>query len=452
MSNVRVHEVSLTQQPADTGCIIRAKENNVSMQDELNTPDNDSAIEKKEYRAEVRSIAKKAGLSAEWADAQIDADADLMAVKAAAFDKRATRSAPIITVNAAPVADSRAAVEDALYSRMTGSNPANEQSRFYRSMSMKELAANRLEERGISARGLSGDEVFARSVGGGLNTVSDFPALLASAGQRVLLDSYQAAASPVVEVLSRKTTMSDFRTNSRIRLSGLGNLAEVPEGGEITNVSRSENVESYSLSTFARIFSLSRQALINDDLGAFNDFSRAAGVSAANTEADLLVGKLVGNPKMSDGKQAFSASHGNSGTGALTVSGLSDARKALRQMKGADGSLINVQPKYLLVGSELETTAEQLLAQIYATTPDSSNPFSGKLTLLVEPRIADKSWYLFADPAVAPVLERSYLSSASGVQIAQEEGFDVMATRFRVHLDVGAGVIDYRGAVFNAAA
>lgn len=457
MTGIKVIEVSLTQSPADSGCVIR-KEN--PMQNADTHDENDSSIQKMEYRREVRTIAKKAGLSSEWADAQIDSEADLQAVKAAAFDhaeKRSvvtqTRTAPITVINAGiSPQETRTAVEEALYSRMSGKMPGSEQARHYRSMSMREIAAQRLEETGISTRGMSTDELFKRSVIGGVHGVSDFPALLANSGNRLLLDSYQAASSPVVSVLSRQTTAPDFRPNSRLRLSGIGSLAEVPEGGEITNSTRSESVESYALKTYAKIFDLSRQALVNDDLGAFADFSRAGGVAAANTEADLLTSKLLSNPKMADGKQAFSAAHGNSGTSVLNVTGLSDARKALRQMRGDDGLLINVQPKYLLVGSDLETTAEQLLAQIYAATPDASNPFSGTLTLLVEPRLTGNQWFLFADPAVVPVLERAYLSSAAGVQITQEDAFSVLATRFRVHLDVGAGLIDYRGAVMNVAA
>ncbi|WP_051661350.1 Mu-like prophage major head subunit gpT family protein [Bosea sp. 117] len=122
-------------------------------------------------------------------------------------------------------------------------------------------------------------------------------------------------------------------------------------------------------------------------------------------------------------------------------------------MKGLDGkTVITVTPRYLVVGPELETTAEQVLATITATTVDGVNPFAGKLTLLVEPRITDDAWYVFADPASAPVLEYSYLSSAPGPQMASREGWDVLSTEYRVVLDFGAGAVDWRGAVRNPGA
>lgn len=122
-------------------------------------------------------------------------------------------------------------------------------------------------------------------------------------------------------------------------------------------------------------------------------------------------------------------------------------------MKALDGvTPINATPRYLLVGPALETAAEQILASIYAATYQDANPFTGRLTLLVEPRITDESWYVFADPAVLPVLEYSYLSSAQGPQMASREGWDVLGMEFRVVLDFGCGAVDWRGAYLNPGA
>jgi hypothetical protein len=104
------------------------------------------------------------------------------------------------------------------------------------------------------------------------------------------------------------------------------------------------------------------------------------------------------------------------------------------------------------VGPARELLAEQTLAAIYAATVATTNPFSGKLTLMVEPRITDNRFYVFADPAVLPVLEYSYLSSAQGPQMASREGWDVLGMEFRVVLDFGCGAIDWRGAFLNPGA
>jgi hypothetical protein len=102
-----------------------------------------------------------------------------------------------------------------------------------------------------------------------------------------------------------------------------------------------------------------------------------------------------------------------------------------------------------MVGSQLETKLDQLLASIYAATVAGVNPFTAKLEPLVEPLIADKSWYVFSDPANLPVIEYSYLSGAPGPQIASREGWDVLGMEFRVYLDFGCGPVDWRGAYRN---
>lgn len=109
-------------------------------------------------------------------------------------------------------------------------------------------------------------------------------------------------------------------------------------------------------------------------------------------------------------------------------------------------------PRYLLVGPALETTAEKLLSTINATTVDDVNPFGGRLSLLVEPRLTGNAWYVFADPATAPVLEWAYLSSAPGPQLSSRDGWDVLGREFRVVLDFGCGAVDHRGAYRNPGA
>ena len=125
----------------------------------------------------------------------------------------------------------------------------------------------------------------------------------------------------------------------------------------------------------------------------------------------------------------------------------------MRSQKGLDGvTPVNATARYLLVSATKETEAETVLAAIYPATTGNVNPFTGRLELLVEPRLSGNPWYTFADPAAMPVLEYAYLSSAPGPQMTSREGWDVLGMEFRVVLDFGAGVVDHRGAYRNAGA
>ncbi|GLK54345.1 HK97 family phage prohead protease [Methylopila capsulata] len=449
-----VFEVSAVPVPADPNANFRSSH---VEEDDIQTVERSEAEPTvTETRAAIRGIGRAAGLPTTWADEQIDAESTVVEARAAAFEAMQTRSRTTPRIRtAAPEADptiQRRAMADALATRsgVPLDDARAEAARPYLGHSLRDFARASLEARGHSTAGMAPDALFRAA----LHTTSDFPQLLTGAGRRTLLASYTAAASPL-KTLARQGSRVDFRTGSALRLGEIGALHKVSESGELGHVTRSEAVESYALDTYGALFTISRKALINDDLGAFNDWASAAGQAAAQTEAALLWSLLAqsagAGPLMSDAKRLFHADHGNLLTGAaLSVEALSAARLAMRNQTGLDGKTrIAVTPKYLVVGPELETTAEKVLASIYAATTADVNPFSQKLTLLVEPRIMDDSWFVFADPATAPVLEYSYLSSAPGPQMSEREGWEVLSREFRVVLDFGAGALDWRGVVRN---
>lgn len=450
-----ISEVSAVPVPADPGATFRSTAMlNDNEDDVIDAPAEPTVAE---TRAQIRQIARSAGLPAVWADEQIDGDATVTEARAAAFEAMQTRgrNAPRIRTIGAPNDDPamiRTRREDALYSRVSGTAPSDD-ARPFMADTLRDHARASVEATGVSTRGMDPDTLFRAA----MHTTSDFPQLLTGVGRRTLMAAYQVAGSPLKTVLARQTTLPDFRAASKLKLSDIGLLEKVSESGEIKSTTRGEASESYALDTYATKFALSRKALINDDLGAFRDWGATAGRMAAETENNLLftlfrqssgAGPVMGE----DNKRLFHADHGNlagSGT-ALDVTNLSAGRLAMRGVKGLDGKTpINATPKYLLVGPQLETTAEQALAAIYAATVATANPFTGKLELLVESRITDKSWYVFADPAVLPVLEYAYLSSAQGPQMASREGWDVLGQEFRVVLDFGCGATDFRGAYRN---
>ena len=452
-----IFEVSAVPIGADPDASFRSEL--MSEKDELPTVEAPSIEMPEAQRAQIRSLAEVAGLTRGWAEDRIDEGLSLEDARKRVQDELRRRSAATPHIRtAAPQNDGAArfrAMEDALATRsgVVIEDARADSARPYMGFSLRDFARASLEARGVSTAGMDSDALFRAA----LHTTSDFPQLLTGAGRRTLLASYTAAASPL-KGLARQGSRVDFRTGSALRLGEIGALQKVSESGEIKSVSRSEAVEAYALDTYGALFTISRKALINDDLGAFNDWASAAGQAAAQTEAALLWSLISqsngAGPTMGDGKRLFHADHGNTLTGAaLSVEALSDARLAMRQQTGLDGKTrIAVTPKYLVVGPELETEAERVLASIYAATTADANPFSQKLTLLVEPRITDDSWFVFADPASAPVLEYSYLSSAPGPQMSEREGWEVLSREFRVVLDFGAGALDWRGAVRNPGA
>jgi hypothetical protein len=447
------HEISFVTIAADPGATTRSQQ----MPDNI-TPSDNQTLTRAQVNAQIRSVAELAGLDDTWANGQIDREASIEDARAAAFDAMRTRTTPAIRTQQVGLSNDDPAV---IHTRMAGALAGrmgatmDDASRPYAHMGLVDMARVMLMQRGVAGVAmLSREEILTRAQ----HTVSDFPNLLTGAGNRILTAAYQLAASPI-KGLARQTTMVDFRPKTVLRTGDFDQLAKITESGEIKATSTSEAKESYSLDTFARIFRLSRKAMINDDLGAFAQWNQMMGRAAAETETSLLIDLLLANggngPTMDDGNTLFHASHGNlAAAGAYPdVGPLSDGRLAMRHQKGLEGKMpINVAPRTFLVPAELETRAEQLVTQIQAMAPSDVNPFSGKLSVAVESRLPAWAWYLWADPAVAPVLEYAYLSSAQGPQLASRDGFDVLGREFRCLLDFGAGVVDHRGAYRNPGA
>lgn len=424
------------------------------MEDEIETgqqeiisdpPENETRAE---VNAQIRSAVTYARLPAAFANDLIDREATVEEARSAVFAEMQRRSVPVSNIRVGPSGDDPAVVQDrmaeALACRAMGTEPS-EGARAYMSLGMSDMARQSLQRSGqVGIATLGREEVLTRA----LHTTSDFPNLLTATGNRILMPAYRAAESQLKQ-LARQRTADDFRPMSLLKLGEFGKLQKVTEAGEIKALTTGEAKEGYSVETFGGMFNLSRKAIINDDLGAFARWAEMMGRAAAETEADQLVALLTGNPVMEDGNALFSATHGNlSATGAAPdVASLSAARLALRRQTGLDGvSPISATPKFILAAPELETTFEKLLAELAAAKVDDQNPFSGKMTLLIEPRLSGDDWYVFADPAMLPVLEYAYLSSAQGPQIASRDGWEVLGREFRVVLDFGCGAVDWRGA------
>jgi len=112
-------------------------------------------------------------------------------------------------------------------------------------------------------------------------------------------------------------------------------------------------------------------------------------------------------------------------------------------------TIVGAAPRFMIVGPEIETLAEQILAETYPTKSDEVNVAASKMTLLVEPRLEGDAVYIFADPARLAAMQYAYLSSAQGVQIQRTEAWDTLGMKFRAFLDFGAGWLDWRGAYLH---
>jgi hypothetical protein len=406
----------------------------------------------------IRELGTRCGMSRDTIDGLIDSGCSIEHARQQMLDHMMTRSRVEIRTGRHETLDDPQvrvrAMGEALYARVNPRFTPSTMAREFIGLSIADLARETLRRSGVSITGLAAPSLIERA----LHTTSDFALILGDTVGRSLRDGYQAVAGGI-RTVARETTAADFRAKTRLMLDSAGiGLERVNEHGEFKSGTMAEAGESYRLETFGRIFGITRQALVNDDVGAFTDLPRRLGQAAAAFEADQLVALLEGpagvGPDMSDDKALFHTDHGNiAATGsAPDETTLSAARLAMRKQTGPGGALIAVTPRYLVVPSELETACQKLLATITPTTTDDVMPFSN-LTLIVEPRLASTTaWYLVADPAQVDGLEFAYLASEPGPQTDTQAGFKVDGIEVKVRLDYGAGFVDWRGWYCNPGA
>ena len=290
-------------------------------------------------------------------------------------------------------------------------------------------------------------------------STSDFPSLLSNTANKSLSMGYNEAPSGHT-LFTGERDVKDFKPQTLVNLSEAPALEEVPELSEYRHGHMIDGASTFKLATFGKVLSLSRQALVNDDLSAFTTLPSALGAAARRKEADMTFEQLTSNPLLGDGVALFHATHGNLGTAAaLNLASLGLARAAMRMQKGLAGlGFIDPQPKFLIVPVALETAAEQLIASLVDPTRTNATPnleFIRGLTLVADPRLDVNSvtaWYLSASPRQIEGILRAYLAGQPRPYLEENTEFKTDAISWKVRLDFAVGPQDYRGLYKNPGA
>lgn len=375
-------------------------------------------------------------------------------------------------VGADPLENVWRGIQGALLHRIDPQNFAlDDNARQYRTRSLLRCAEECLEQRGIRTRDMSKMDIAGAALGlasrAGLHSTSDFPLILADVANKTLRRAYEAA--PMTwGPLARRISMPDFKPVKRNQFGEAPALLKVLEHGEFTRGTVAEGKEQFQLSTYGRVFGITRQALVNDDLDAFGRLTTSFGRSARNLESDIVWYQILKNAAMGDSVALFHSTHANlagSGT-AIDVSSLGVGVAAMQVQKGLDGvTYLNIGAKYLLVPPAKATIALQYTTQITPALGSSVNPFSGVLTPISEPRLeggvtldgdtalgSGTAWYLAATTDQIDIIEYGYLDGEDGPVVESRVGFDVDGLEIKCRHDFAAKVIDHRGLYKNPGA
>ena len=368
------------------------------------------------------------------------------AVRAAILDKLAEqRKAQTVTVQVDEMDKFRAAATDGLAMRagITVENKAAGADE-YRGKRMIRLAAECVErELGKNTRTMD-DEMIVREA---LTGTGAFPGILSNVAHKSMAQAYQTAPT-TYQLWTAHGSNSDFKDAVRYRLSEADTLEKLNESGEFKASGVTESMAKTSIATYGRMFSLTRQAIINDDMGALQQLPAIYGAAARRMINKMVYKMLKDNPKI-EGKELFHSDRKNLHGVDISIEGLAKMKAAMAKQKNIAGlEYLNIQPAFLICPVELEVQAAQLISSVVDPTKANAtpNPFANKMTVISEPELEDaKAFYLAAAAGVAPTIEVTSLNGNLTPTMERAEQFDTLGIKWRIYMDVGVNLLDYRG-------
>lgn len=334
-------------------------------------------------------------------------------------------------------------------------------------------------------------------------STSDFLALTADVLDRALLGYYSGVPIPNLG-LAKKATLRDFRNRKLFFEDGM--VTPFEKLGEFEVAKQRALTDNtpilYSPDVYAGAAKLSWRALMNDDLGIFQDIPKRLALAAQRTLHKFITtlymdvnGPHAGLFKTAFANQIITANGAQSNNPALSAGGLSDAFTVMMKQVDSGGDPIMIPGKlFLVVGPALFTTAKNLMntltqdvsveggtqnAQGFPTRRIRVNNWMvGNLELVLDPYmpivctaagIRNTSWMLIADPATQerPALELGYLRGFDQPQLFQKlpntqrigggvdptmGDYHTMNTEMKAVMAFGGVQIDGRSAVASTGA
>lgn len=325
--------------------------------------------------------------------------------------------------------------------------------------SIEGIGIKRMLEIVATMEGKNIPSVFSHETIRAAFTTVSLPGILGNVANKKLLQGFNYSPAIATKLCSA-ADLNDFKESERYRLNGIGDLAEVTDGGTIPEGAFSEDKATNQLATYGKMVTLTRQTIINDDLGAFTKVFEQLGARAASTIDKLFHARLLANPTFTDQKTLFHADHGNLLTGtdsALSLGSLEKAYTAFLEQTDSMQNPIVAVPKYLFVPSALALTGIKLVTSPTVAGGDANTPVNNAighmgLEVISSPYLqageagSKVAWYLFADPRLIPTFEIGYLRGKRTPTVeAGDVDFNTLGISYRVYFDIGVREQGYNG-------
>ncbi len=292
------------------------------------------------------------------------------------------------------------------------------------------------------------------------------PGILSNVANKEILQGYMEEDAVWREIAQTKS-VSDFKTVTSYRMLDDMEYEKLGPGGLIKHGTLSEESFTRSVDTYAKMFSLTRQDIINDDLGAFDDLRQRVGGGGAIKLNDLFWTTFLANLAT-----IFTTARTNYIEGATTNLGadgvgLGLGQKAWRQRRSPSGDgakRLSGTASFVLVPPELEVIADALYAarNVASVKVSDVNTFANKYEPIVANQLSDSSytgfsttaWYLLGEKSRGTPVVVSFLNGQETPTVESADAdFNTLGIQFRGYHDFGCDLGDgYLNAVMSKGA
>ena len=435
-------------------------------------PAADPDMAKKAVEAERQRVSEITALCRDFsvdADSYIKDGSSLDQVRAAILNQLKANSAPISAHAVLTVSEDdkfRAAAVDGLVQRsgVALEHPA-EGSRDFRGMSLRDLAIECLSRDGGNVTDLmhkSSDELYSDLQRAYFNPSALFPAIMDQTIRKSIVQLYNSVPTTFQQITT-KGSLSDFKTTAdhEYVIGGVGDFLLVPENGEIkADQPRTELLPQRKLDTYAKQFSMTRQAFINDDIGFLTQVPGLYATAAKKTIDKQVYKLLYDNATIYDGTALFAAAHKN-----LIATGSAPTQASIQAMilqmqKQTDhfGDPIYMTPRTIVVpvGYEFDLAVIFHSAQVVGSSNNDINPlYNYPLQIVQSPLLNAMAgsgacpWFMLADAASARGIQVDYLNGQETPTVRRMEAPGTLGFTWDIWLDWGIAVRDFRGLYKN---
>lgn len=295
-------------------------------------------------------------------------------------------------------------------------------------------------------------------------SAASLPGLLSNVANKELLMGFEDEDTSWQEVSDIKS-VSDFKTVTSYRMLDNMEYEELGPGGKIKHGKLGEETFTRSVKTYAKMFALTYQMVIDDDLGAFDDVRNRLGRGSSRR-----LKRLVWTTFLANHTTFWTTARTNYIEGATTNLGtdgvgLSAGVKAFRQRKsplitGEDATsqlTLGGRPTKLVVPPELEAVADQLYTarNVAAVKVSDANIHANKYRPIVVNELSDSSygggnsataWYLFGDND-KPIVTSFLNGQQSPTVESADADFSVLGVQFRGYHDFGCDQSEYMAGI-----